>query len=87
MINESEKAVLFLHCGIDFHRETETVDESACVSLVVNVISLECSDLRIVEGEGRLYSSRCAVALVELHLDFTCNCLLCIVYESGESFP
>ena len=32
--------------------ETEAVDESACISLVVNVISLKCSDLGIVEGEG-----------------------------------
>ena len=51
-INKSEQTVLLLHLSINFHGETEAVDESACVSLVVYVVSLESSYLRIVEGEG-----------------------------------
>ena len=67
--------------------KAEDIDEACCISLIVNLILVECSNFLIIESIGGCNACIHNVALVELELYIACNGLLGIVNESGKCFP
>ncbi len=74
---------LFLH-SLNLNGQSEKVDESRGIVLVVNLVLVEGGDILVIEGIGGLHAGVDDVALVELQADVARHGFLCSVNECRE---